>query len=109
RNPLFGRYFLDDYSNPAVWDPHNILVTTTTGNVERAQSITLGDSYTLSPSTVNSFHATFSRRRNARASAPQMMGPGDLGITPGNLSPTIANSLQVQITGSVAIAGCSAC
>ena len=87
KNTMFVRYFLDDYSNPAVWDPHNILVTTVTGNVERAQSTTLGDTYTLSPTTVNSFHATFSRRRNDRASAPSMIGPGDLGITPATCAP----------------------
>jgi len=109
KNTMFVRYFLDDYSNPAVWDPHNILVTTVTGNVERAQSTTLGDTYTLSPTTVNSFHATFSRRRNDRASAPSMIGPGDLGIASANLSPTIPNYLQVQITGSAPIAGCSTC
>jgi hypothetical protein len=109
KNTIFGRYFLEDYSNPAVWDPHNILVTTVTGNLQRAQSFTLGDSFTISPATVNSFHATFTRRRNDRSSAPQLIGPSDLGITGANLSTYIPNYLQIQITGGTSIVGCSTC
>ena len=113
KNSMFGRYFLDDYSNPSVWDPHNILVTTIAGNVERAQSVTLGDTYALSPNTANSFHATFSRRRDDRASAPQLIGPKDLGISSGNITSFIPNYLQIQVAGigasSNAITGCSTC
>jgi len=71
KQSIFGRYFLDDYSNPAVWDPKDILVTTIAGNLERAQSFTLGDTFTLSPTTVNSFHATATRRRDNRSSNPR--------------------------------------
>jgi hypothetical protein len=108
KNTMFGRYFLVDYSNPAVWDPHNVLVTTTTGNLERAQSVTLGDTYSFGANAVNSLHATFSRRRNNRSSAQEMIGPKDLGIASANLSPTIPNYLQIQL-GSTSIVGCSTC
>ena len=109
KHTLFGRYFVVDYSNPAVWDPRNILVTTVTGNLQRAQSLTLGETYTIGPNTVNSFHATVSRRRNDRSSAPEMIGPKDLGIASSNLSPTIPNYVQVQITGGTSITGCQTC
>jgi hypothetical protein len=113
KQSIFGRYFLDDYSNPAVWDPKDILVTTIAGNLERAQSFTLGDTFTLSPTTVNSFHATATRRRDNRSSNPSMIGVGDLGIPTNNLIPNISNYVQVQLAGTGlsgnAIAGCQTC
>ena len=42
--------------------------------------MTLGDTYTLSPTTVNSFHATFDRRRDNRGSAANLFSPTDLGV-----------------------------
>ncbi len=42
--------------------------------------MTIGDNYTLSPSMVNSFHATFDRRRNDRAAADNLFSPVDLGV-----------------------------
>ena len=113
KHSIFGRYFLNGYSNPAVWDPKNILVTTIAGNLERAQSFTLGDTYAFSPTLVNSFHATGTRRRDDRASNPQMIGDGSVGIPTSNLVPNISNYIQVQLGGTGlsnnAIAGCQTC
>ncbi len=75
KHTFFGRYFIDDYTLNASFQPNNVLVTTNPGNAERAQSITLGDTYTISPTTVNSAHATFLRRRDNR-------GPNATGISP---------------------------
>ena len=43
KNNLFGRYFIDGYQFPAYFDPHNILITTQSGNIERVQTFTLGE------------------------------------------------------------------
>jgi hypothetical protein len=80
KQSLYGRYFLADYRNPAVFDPKNILVTTNPGNLERAQSFTLGDTWTLSPNLVNSAHATITRRRDDRGPAPDMINGSAIGI-----------------------------
>jgi hypothetical protein len=49
KHTFFGRYFIDDYTLSPSFSPANVLVTTSPGNAERAQTITLGDTYTLVP------------------------------------------------------------
>ena len=71
KHTLYGRYFMAQYQNPAVFDGKNMLTTTQPGNLERAQSVTIGDTYTFGPGTLNSFHFTFNRRRDDR-------GPTDI-------------------------------
>ena len=46
KQTFFGRYLDDDYLLPPNWSATNILVTSSPGNAERAQTITLGDTYT---------------------------------------------------------------
>src|SRR5262249_34406559 len=66
KHTLYGRYFMDKYNLAAFFDPHDILVTSTSGNYERAQTFVLGETYTISPTTVNSLHLTVGRRRDDR-------------------------------------------
>jgi hypothetical protein len=73
KHNLYGRYFIDIYNLAAFFNPKNVLVTATSGNYEKAQSMTFGDSYIISPSIVNSLHFTFSRRRDDR-------GPNGVGV-----------------------------
>src|SRR5262249_3894758 len=54
KHSLFGRYFVVDYRNPAFFDAHNIQVTNNPRNLQRAQALTLGDTYTFSPTLLNS-------------------------------------------------------
>jgi len=75
KRTLFGRYFLDNFKNPPTYDGKNVLTTTQAGNLERSQSVTIGDNYTFGPATLNSFHFTFNRRRDNR-------GPTDIPINP---------------------------
>lgn len=81
RNNLYGRYFIDGYRSPAFFDPHNILVTTASGNSERVQSFVLGEDYALSSNTVNSAHITLSRRRNNRGFNQSDINASTLGVT----------------------------
>src|SRR5581483_8392251 len=79
KHQFFGRYFIDDYTLNASFQPNNVLVTTNPGNAERAQTITLGDTYSFSPTTLNSAHATFERRRDNRGPAPNGISPQSIG------------------------------
>ncbi|MBS1854618.1 MAG: TonB-dependent receptor [Acidobacteria bacterium] len=105
KNFLFGRYFLDDYRNPALFDGSNILMTTRYGNLERAQSVALGDTYTFTPTLLNSFHATFTRRRDDRGAPPNDINPSALGI---NVPTPVANFFQTSVSGYFST-GCGIC
>lgn len=80
RNSLYGRYFLDGYALPASFFPNNALVTTASGNLERVQTLTIGDDFVLSPRTVNSLHLTVDRRRDDRVPAATGISPSTAGI-----------------------------
>ncbi len=79
KHTFFARYFIDDYTLPANFSATNALITDNTGNAERAQTITLGDTYTLSARTLNSAHFTFERRRDNRGPAAQGISPQSIG------------------------------
>src|SRR5215472_11032581 len=49
RHSLYGRYFSDSYNLAAFFDPHDILVTSTTGNDEHAQPSWWGTRSYLAP------------------------------------------------------------
>ncbi len=96
KHTLFGRYFIDDYDLAASFSPSNALVTTNPGNSERAQTITLGDNYTLSPTTLNSAHFTFERRRDNRGPAAQGISPQSIGSQVFSQDPDF---LALSVTG----------
>jgi Carboxypeptidase regulatory-like domain len=96
KHTLFGRYFLDDFQNPATYDGKNLLTTTQAGNLERAQSATIGDTYTFGASTLNSFHFTFNRRRDNRGPTDISINPTLLGI---NMYSAVPNFLLMTVTG----------
>ncbi|AXC12642.1 Oar protein [Acidisarcina polymorpha] len=95
QHSLYGRYWIDDYQHPAFFSPTNILITGQTGNYERVQSITLGETYIPTPHLVNTFHATGSRRRINRGPAPEGINPATLGIDMYSTAPV---SLNLQVT-----------
>jgi hypothetical protein len=108
KQTIFGRYFVTDYRNPANWDPKNILVTATAGNLERAQSATIGDTYTFGPHVVNSFHTTFTRRRDNRGPNPNDINANVLGV---NIATNVVNDLRLSVgsgTSGFAV-GCGTC
>ena len=80
KHTFYGRYFYDDYQLPAFFSPTNILLTTVPGNSERAQSVVFGDTYSVSPTIVNSFHFTFSRRRDNRGPNATGVNAAQLGV-----------------------------
>ncbi|MFN7923060.1 MAG: TonB-dependent receptor [Bryobacteraceae bacterium] len=105
KHNFYGRYFLAQYKNPPVYDGKSALTTTAPGNWERAQTITLGDTYSFSATTLNSFHATGSRRRDNRGVAPNFFNPRDLGL---NVFAPIPNFTQISLSNYWSI-GCGTC
>ena len=105
KHSLFGRYFITDYQNPSVFDGKNLLTTTAAGNDERVQTLTIGDTFSLSGTVVNSFHATASRRRINRGPASNLINASDLGV---NILSPDKNFLQVSV-GSYFNVGCGTC
>ena len=86
KHTLFGRYYINDFNSPPPFDPTNLILTQNPGLAQRAQTFTLGDSYALSPTMINSFHFTWNRRRDNRGVSPLDINPtapisaGGLGI-----------------------------
>lgn len=78
---IYGRYLLDGYSFPAAFSPTNALVTSSAGNLERVQSLTIGDNYVFNSRTVNSVHITADRRRDDRVPAAQGISPKAVGVS----------------------------
>jgi len=80
KHTIYGRYLFDDYSNPPTFNGANLLTTTQPGNFERAQSATIGDTYTFGPTTLNSFHVGFNRVRDNRGPTNIPINPTMLGV-----------------------------
>jgi Carboxypeptidase regulatory-like domain len=86
KHSIFGRYLYDDITVPPPFDVTHNLVTSTgiaTGNRGRAQGLTLGDTYLISPNVVNAFHITGNRIFSIKSSPDfSKIGAGtdDVGI-----------------------------
>ncbi|QMV18759.1 carboxypeptidase regulatory-like domain-containing protein [Granulicella sp. 5B5] len=80
RNHFYARYFIDGYQVPAPYQASNILVTTQSGNIQRTQSYTMGEDFTISSRTVNSAHTTLTRRVNVRGYSPSDINAATLGV-----------------------------
>ncbi|HLH31194.1 MAG TPA: TonB-dependent receptor, partial [Terriglobia bacterium] len=100
RNPkdqMFARYFITDYNLQAYYDKTNLLTAGTPGLLDRVQSATLGDTYLLSPNTINSFRFGFSRSAVQRVTAEGVPTTQELGS---NVSAPIKNYIgQFQVPG----------
>ncbi len=105
RHTLYGRYFLAQYTIPPVFDGKNALTTTAPGNWERAQSLTIGDTYSFNSTTLNSFHVTASRRRDDRGVAENYINPATIGL---NVHSPLPNFLQVSVSPYWSV-GCGTC
>jgi hypothetical protein len=106
KHTVFGRYFRTQYNQPAFFDPTNALTTTSSGNVEGVHAVTLGDTYTFTPTTVNSFHATFTRRTDFRGPNANFFNARDLGI---NINTLVPNDFRLSVTNGGFSVGCGTC
>jgi hypothetical protein len=86
KHSVSGRYFITDYSDPAVFIGSNVLTAAKPGVVDRAQNLVLADTYSFTSSVVNGFHARASRTRVNRGEPSNMINPKTLGI---NINPLV--------------------
>ncbi len=98
KHTIYGRFFNYNYTAQRFFNGTNALTTgPNPGNLDNTVTATVGDTYVVSPTMVNSFHATFDRRADNRGSAPNLFGPQALGIT--NFADNMQDS-YIQITVS---------
>jgi hypothetical protein len=91
KNTLYGRYWLDGYAHPAFFSPTNILITGQTGNYERVQGLTLGETYVVTQKMVNTFHANATRRRINRGPSTNGINPATIGLNMYSTAPVGLN------------------
>jgi len=97
KNIFFGRYYIYDYYGEVVFLDNNALTTLAApANWDRSQTMTVGETYTVSPTAVNSLHLTFDRRRNNRSAPPNLFSPGTLGV---NMFINQPNYTQLSVSG----------
>jgi hypothetical protein len=105
RHTLFTRYYLTNYKAASYYSPTNILLTTTAGNDERVQTATVGDVFNISPNMVNTFHATWARRRNNRGPTAGGINATTLGV---NVFTYVPVDFRLSVTNGPS-AGCGTC
>lgn len=104
KNSFFGRYFYADYKSPAAFGG-DFLLTTQRGVLDRAQTFTLGDTYSISPSTLNSARLTWTRLSITRGPATDMKNLSDFGV---NVYQGVPNAIDMTVAGYFGI-GCGTC
>jgi Carboxypeptidase regulatory-like domain len=95
RHSVFGRYYFADWRNPGAYDGKNLLLTTRPGVLDRAQALTLGDTYSFSGAAINAFHFTWSRDRVTRGPAGGLPTAADIGL---NVAPSPGNFPQIVVS-----------
>jgi hypothetical protein len=95
KNHMYGRYLFDGYQFPAYFSPTNILLTTQSGNpLQRVQTGTVGEDYTINANTVNSAHISILRRVNDRGYNPSDINAcAGLGV---NITCALSAGLQLS-------------
>jgi hypothetical protein len=115
KHTIFGRYYVNDFASPPPFNPTNLIITQNPGLAQRAQTFTLGDTYAINPSKINSFHFTWNRRRDNRGVDPRDINPtapiasGGLGINEFNY---LGNFFLISaISGGTSgfVVGCGTC
>jgi len=105
KHSLFGRYFRADLSNPPASFDNNLLNTNRAGLSDLSQSLVLSDTYSVSPTTLNSLHITGSKVRINRYPQPNFINPSTVGINIATLAP---NFLYFSVSGYFN-SGCGSC
>jgi hypothetical protein len=95
KQSMYGRYYIYDYTGESVFNGTNALTTTTPGNMDRSQTATFGDNYTFSPTSLNSFHLTFNRRRDDRGTPANLFSPNTVGV---NMFDLLPNFIDISVT-----------
>ncbi len=104
KQTLFGRYFLTHFTQPGFFSG-NLLYTQNPSLNDQAQSFTLGHTYTISSSLVNSLRISGTRNFITRAAASDLINPTTVGIA---VSSPVKNYLYMNISNAFTVA-CGTC
>ena len=74
------RYFFDDFTNAANFDPHNY-VSYSNGSGTRVQNANIGEIHIFSPTVLNDFHLGYVRQNSHRGPPPGVPTFQTLGMT----------------------------
>jgi hypothetical protein len=80
KDSIFFRYFFTDYNNPDYFVPGNLILNNGPGLYDRFQNISLGDTYTITPTMINSLRLTYARSAAQRTSVDGIPNICDLGM-----------------------------
>ncbi|HWB85951.1 MAG TPA: carboxypeptidase regulatory-like domain-containing protein [Bryobacteraceae bacterium] len=105
KQTLFARYFNTSLANPAAPFDNNLLLTGRAGLADSSESFVVGDTYSLSPTMLNSLHLTGTKIRVNRSPQADDINPGTVGL---NISSLASNFLYMSISGYFNI-GCGSC
>jgi hypothetical protein len=114
KQSFYGRYFDADFRQAPVYDPSGplgLLTTTTYGNWERAQAMVLGYTWSISPTTINTAHLSWTRLRDTRGAAPNVPNNDDFGVINPNGSPLyqlVPHFINTSISSYFSV-GCGTC
>ncbi len=113
KHTLYGRWFAYNYTGETFFDGKNALTTgPNPGLKQMSQIATFGDTYLFSPTSVNSFHATYNRRSDKRGAPPNLFGPQALGMKNTEGGPFADNMADnyIQVTvGNYFNVACGTC
>lgn len=101
RHRTFGRYFIADYLAPVPASLTNVLIQNEVSQANRDQSLTIGDTLSITPNLINSARATVRRIVNLRVVDP-FFDPSTLGINAYNRIP---GYMALSVTGGFALGG----
>src|SRR5579875_2933897 len=99
---VMARYFMLDYSNPAVYIPGNILSLSRASLFQRAQSIVLGEQYVINSHVINNLHFTYSRLAVNRTNPSQLLGSAQLGV---NIYNVVPNYTYISVSSAFNYSG----
>lgn len=95
KHHFYGRYFYDGYDLPAGFSSTNIFITTAAGQLQRVNSFTMGEDWTITNNFVNSAHVSILRRSNNRGYAAEDINANTIGV---NMYQAVKNGLQIAAT-----------
>jgi hypothetical protein len=95
KQSLFVRYYLTHYFQQGFFN-NNLLNTTNPQLNDQEQSGTLGHTYTISSSLLNSFHVSGTRSRIVRGQVSTLINPQTVGI---NVSIPVPNYIYIAVSG----------
>jgi hypothetical protein len=106
KQSIFGRLMILPSTDPNSYDPNNILTQQAFGRRQLGQLYTIGDTYLISPTTINSFRVAVNRTAIHRTS-PEVFSPSDVGIA--NTYTGVPGYTIITVSNGGFSLGCGTC